>query len=358
MKMKFVGLGFVAFLTFALGVSTAPGQGTTAFTYQGWLRNGGTDVSGTNGMIFTLYSAASGGSVISSPITNSVAVSSGLFTVNLDFGAGAFNGQARWLEIAVSNGVTNVVLSPRAQVLPAPYATFASAAGVADTASNIVGGVVATGTFAGNGSGLTNVAANLQMAVFANPGTYSFTVPTNVSSVIVEMWGAGGGGGVGSAAYECGGAGGGAGGYTKTAVSVTPGASCAAVVGFGGSAGVSGAGGTGGISYFESPQDAFLADVTGGAGGAGGSSTGFAVGGTGGIGSATSSIKGGAGKFGTSSGGGDGGSTGAGGQGGLGNIGNGTAAAGIFPGGGGGGGFYTGPVSGAAGANGEIIVYY
>ncbi|MGH7942717.1 MAG: hypothetical protein ACREFR_16780, partial [Limisphaerales bacterium] len=84
MKMKFVGLGFVAFLTFALGVSTAPGQGATAFTYQGWLRNGGTDVSGTNGMIVTLYSAASGGSVISSPITNIFAFFFVLFTLMLD----------------------------------------------------------------------------------------------------------------------------------------------------------------------------------------------------------------------------------------------------------------------------------
>ena len=96
-----------------LHLSTAFAQGTTAFTYQGHLLNDGTNANGTNGMIFTLYSAVTGGTTVGSPITNSVGVSSGLFSVNLDFGAGAFNGTARWLDIAISNGTTNVELSPR-----------------------------------------------------------------------------------------------------------------------------------------------------------------------------------------------------------------------------------------------------
>jgi hypothetical protein len=232
MKTKFNGCGFMSsgmqiimpavaalsLLAFDGHVSTALGQDATAFSYQGLLVHGGTNANGTNGMIFTLYSAASGGTAVGSPITNSVAVSNGLFTVSLDFGAGAFNGGGRWLDIAVSNGVTNVDLSPRAQVLPTPYATYAAAAGTAitaTTATNVVGGIVAAGTFSGNGSGLTNVAANLEMQVFSNPGTYTFTVPTNVSSIIVEAWAGGGGGGSGNSSYAVGGGGGGAGGYTQ-----------------------------------------------------------------------------------------------------------------------------------------------
>jgi hypothetical protein len=55
-------------------------------------------------------------------------VTNGLFQAMLDFGAGAFNGANRWLEIAVrSNGVGNfVVLSPRQEVTPTPYASVAN----------------------------------------------------------------------------------------------------------------------------------------------------------------------------------------------------------------------------------------
>ena len=49
-------------------------------------------------------------------------VADGLFTVALDFGAGAFNGDARWLEVAVyKTGTGWVVLSPRQPLLAAPY---------------------------------------------------------------------------------------------------------------------------------------------------------------------------------------------------------------------------------------------
>ncbi len=350
--MKFIGSAFAAILVFNVHLSTAFAQGATAFTYQGQLQSSGTNVNGTNGMIFTLYTAATGGTVIGSPSTNSLAISKGLFAVNLDFGAGAFNGGARWLDIAVSNGVNNVDLSPRAQILPTPYATFAASATTAATATNIVGGVVATGTFVGNGTGMTNVAATLQMEVFSTPGTFSFTVPSNVWTIIVELWAGGGGGGSGNASYETGGGGGGAGGYTKILYDVAPGAVYSVAVGQGGPAGS-----TGGYSGF-----AGIVLASGGAAGSAGGSSGVTSGGAGGNGigiSATGSgIKGGNGKFGTTDlGGGDGGNAACGGTGGLGNMGTG-GTAGNAPGGGGGGGVYTGTITGYAGGNGEVIVYY
>src|SRR5438045_945584 len=56
-----------------------------------------------------------------------VSVSNGLFTVKLDFGAGAFNGNARWLELAVrTNGVASFTpLSPRQNLTPTAYAIAA-----------------------------------------------------------------------------------------------------------------------------------------------------------------------------------------------------------------------------------------
>ena len=60
----------------------------TAFTYQGRLNDGGIPATGNYDLAFTLYSAISGGSPVTGPITNTAtAVSNGLFTVNLDFGA-------------------------------------------------------------------------------------------------------------------------------------------------------------------------------------------------------------------------------------------------------------------------------
>ena len=51
---------------------------------------------------FGLYDAASGGAQVGVTQTHSISVSNGLFTVpDLNSGSGAFNGEARWLAIAV-----------------------------------------------------------------------------------------------------------------------------------------------------------------------------------------------------------------------------------------------------------------
>ncbi len=80
-------------------ISPAFAQGTTAFTYQGQLHDDGTNANGTYSMTFKLYDAASGGGQIGVTISNSPTLANGLFSVNLDFGAAAFDGDARWLEI-------------------------------------------------------------------------------------------------------------------------------------------------------------------------------------------------------------------------------------------------------------------
>lgn len=362
MKTEFSRSGFIsssihtlaavvaALLAFSGHVSMAMGQGATAFTYQGQLQSSGTNVNGTNGMIFTLYSSATGNTAVGTPITNSVDVSNAFFTVDLDFGASAFNGDARWLGIGVSNGAAVQELSPRTQVLPTPYATYAATAGIANTASNFAGGIVQA-SFFGNGGGLTNVGASLQMEVFSSPGTFSFNVPTNVTSIIVEAWGGGGGGGNGNASYVTSGAGGGAGGYEKIFYYVMPGGIYSVLVGSGGVAG-----GAGGSSGFDG-----VILATGGSPGNSGGSAQITLGGAGGNGAVAAanatSMKGGMGKYGTTSGGGDGGDAPGGGPGGVGNWGYG-AEIGHAPGGGGGGGSGSTGTAGAAGGYGEVIVYY
>ncbi len=97
----------------------------TAFTYQGRLKDSGVPAAGVYDFQFRLYDALSGGSQIggTSSVAD-VAVSDGLFTVTLDFGASAFDGQARWLEIDVKRDADGsyTTLSPRQALTAAPYA--------------------------------------------------------------------------------------------------------------------------------------------------------------------------------------------------------------------------------------------
>ena len=182
----FIGLGLA--LVFNLQFYTAHAQGTV-FTYQGLLMDGGQPANGNNyGMVFYLYDAATNGNVLGNEGIVSVTVSNGVFTVPLDFG-NQFNGSPRWLEIAVQkNGGDFTVLAPRQPVTPAPYAIYAN------TASNLSGtiplaqlppglvtngasGVNLAGTFSGDGSGLTNLNANVPLLNGANvfSGSNTFT---------------------------------------------------------------------------------------------------------------------------------------------------------------------------------------
>ena len=149
-KMQWV----VIVLALLAGLHQAAAQGTTAFTYQGQLQDGGTNANGTYTMIFALYDSASGGDQIGSAITNSPTLANGLFTVSLDFGAGAFNGTARWLDITVTNGGESQELTPRVQVLPSPYALFAV------TAGTVTNGAIMNSQLAANAVATANIQSN------------------------------------------------------------------------------------------------------------------------------------------------------------------------------------------------------
>jgi len=97
-------------------------------------------MNGGNDLTFTLYNAASGGGTVgTSNVTNDLRVTNGFFTVTLDFGAAAFNGAARWLQIAVRPGAATgayEAIAPRQPITATPYAIHAagaSAAGITGT---------------------------------------------------------------------------------------------------------------------------------------------------------------------------------------------------------------------------------
>jgi hypothetical protein len=135
-------------LFFLMVCSVAMRAQTASFTYQGKLTDGGAAASGSYQMRFSLFDAAAGGNQIGATVTNpGVAVANGIFTVNLDFGAAAFPGAARFLEIGVFSTATNsyVVLNPRQPLTSAPYAVRSLNSTTAETAgnSNNLGGVPA-----------------------------------------------------------------------------------------------------------------------------------------------------------------------------------------------------------------------
>lgn len=122
-----------------LGVPESSHAQGTAFTYQGRLMASGAPANGSYDLTLTLFGQLSGGAAVAGPLTSlGTSVSNGIFSVVLDFGANAFNGSARWLEIGVrtNGGGSYIPLSPRQPVLPVPYSIFAG------TASNVASGNV------------------------------------------------------------------------------------------------------------------------------------------------------------------------------------------------------------------------
>lgn len=99
-----------------------------AFTYQGELTESSARVSGARSLRFKLFDAATGGAQIGSTLSApALSIDQGRFSVNLDFGAGAFNANARWLEISVAatDAGPFTTLTPRQRVNPAPVAMYA-----------------------------------------------------------------------------------------------------------------------------------------------------------------------------------------------------------------------------------------
>lgn len=111
---------------FATGVSAQ----TTAFTYQGSLKDGATPANGNYDITFKLFSTVSGGSQIGGTATaDDQPVANGIFTVILDFGSAPFTTNADvFLEIAFRPGASTgayTTLTPRTYFAASPYAVQA-----------------------------------------------------------------------------------------------------------------------------------------------------------------------------------------------------------------------------------------
>ena len=147
----------------------------TGFTYQGYLTDGGAPAEGIYDFEFRLYSVETGGLDLGRETLGDVSVTNGYFTVLIDFGASAFNGQARWLEIGVRPGAETgayTTLTPRQALSAAPYAMYASTspwAGLSGVPAGFADGTDADTTYtAGTGLSLTGGAFSVN---FGGSGT-------------------------------------------------------------------------------------------------------------------------------------------------------------------------------------------
>jgi|GEM_PF-1480342 len=166
-----------------LSLALAAQAQSTAFTYQGRFAQNGTPFNGQAEFQFTLWDAATTGNQLAatSPAETTVSVTNGLFTVSLDFGAAAFDGADRWLEIRARTTIgAYTTLTPRQPLSPTPYAlraltvnsgglsggTYANAV-TFDNAANSFSGSYA-GTFSGDGANVSGVDAQTVGGVAAD----------------------------------------------------------------------------------------------------------------------------------------------------------------------------------------------
>ena len=114
-------------LALLLASLAAPALATpvgTAFTYQGDLEQGGLPVTGNFDFTFALYNAGSAGTQVGTTQTVlNLAVTNGLFSATIDFGA-VFDGTAMWVQVAVrpAGSGSYTAMTTRQAITPAPYA--------------------------------------------------------------------------------------------------------------------------------------------------------------------------------------------------------------------------------------------
>lgn len=191
---------------------------TTAFTYQGVLKNSGAPLNGTVDLRFSLWTAAAGGSQIGSSLAvNAASITDGLVTASLDFGVSAFAGSQRFLQIEVDTTPGGgagpfVTLTPRQPLTAVPYAMFALAGSGQwtpnGTALNYTQGNVSIGTstqsgrvtiYPATGTGGTQTGLYVRNTDNANQYSVANFVSDSASGIAVAASVAAGGGAAGRA---------------------------------------------------------------------------------------------------------------------------------------------------------------
>src|SRR5215204_210118 len=186
----------LGFIFSAIILSGAAFGQTSTFNYQGKLTETGTAANGTYQFMFKLYDSAAGGAQVGPSISDvSVNVADGTFSANLDFGAAAFTGADRYLDVSVRKtaGDPYTLLTPRQKINSAPYASKAAKAADAEAIGGQTAADVATAVQAANNA----TSANVANAIVKRDGTGKVTVGSlffgDGSSMTTAPVGGGGG---------------------------------------------------------------------------------------------------------------------------------------------------------------------
>ena len=161
---------------------------STSFSYQGSLKDNGAPANGTAGIRATLWDAPSLGNQVGLiDEDTAVVVVDGLFTTELDFGPGAFDGSARYLQIEVMLPYDPMgaysVLSMRTPVLSVPMAQHA---GIADSSGqwSTVGGEIVDGV-----SGQVTVSPAGHVGIGGTPIGEALRVENDFTGIIADSFG-------------------------------------------------------------------------------------------------------------------------------------------------------------------------
>ncbi len=170
-------------------VHSVSGQVST-FTYQGQLKRAGSPMTESADMRFLLFDDESAESPIAGPLlfdgttSSPVLVQNGLFTVELDFGGGAFQQGGRWLEIQVrsphdpSDAGAYTTLTPRQRITAAPFAMSVPGLAATEAGVEVEGNIHTTGemtasAFSSNSPLIFKVnPANVECARFDDANCY------------------------------------------------------------------------------------------------------------------------------------------------------------------------------------------
>jgi hypothetical protein len=171
-----------------------------------------------------------------------------------------FNVNGTLLEFSQALSITSI------QTVPANKVWKMEGIGLIDNSTTLPAFSMSTGSSSVNSSQLPTLYQSPR--TYSAPGTYNFKVPPGITSICVEVWGAGGG-----SYYTLNiASGGGGGGYGYQCLSVLPGANYTLTIGAGGLGGNANNVSNGGNTTFG---NVILAN-----GGTSGSSTSFGIGGT------------------------------------------------------------------------------
>ena len=174
---------FALVVTLASALTLSAQTLGTAFTYQGQLKESGLPANGLYDLQVCLYDSLVNPTTLGcAPDVDDAPVEAGLFTITLDFGAAAFVGQERFLELRVRAGASSgayTALLPRQLVRPAPEALRANAASAAPW-SGLTGvpAGFADGVDGNSGGTVTSVSAGAGLSGGSITGSGTLSVDT------------------------------------------------------------------------------------------------------------------------------------------------------------------------------------